>query len=442
MNNCPTTALIFISIASYRDRQLTSTIEDLLEKAERPERLRFGICWQHGGEATSLPYLDDARFRILDVDWRQSRGACWARAEIMQLWNKEDFYFQIDSHCRFALHWDTKLIRTMAQTQKQKPVLSTYGNPFTPREKESAQPELLDGPPHSIVIAKFTSDGIPELRPLPIHDFQQRTAPVPARFLSGGFLFALGRFVEEVPYDPELYFMGEESSMSLRAFTSGYDLFHPIESLVWHDYVRTEANRHWQDHDGSQKTQSEPVSGWSELDTKSRMKVTALFAADRPGSETNDRFGIGGTRTVKEFECYAGIDFRLRRIQDYARLGFEPPDPKSSSDWAAAVYPWIVRVRLEPVQLRTEAFSQDGFWMVLIEDEQHQEIVRQDFASKELSLFTGREPMIALICEFESGMVPAHWTVWPFSREGGWGVKASGKLADQDFAIVKSDADA
>ena len=81
VNESGSTALIFVSIAAYRDLQLSPTIADCLKKATHPERLRFGICWQHGSEETTLSYLDDARFRILDVPWRESRGACWARAE-------------------------------------------------------------------------------------------------------------------------------------------------------------------------------------------------------------------------------------------------------------------------------------------------------------------------------------------------------------------------
>ena len=34
--------------------------------------------------------------------------------------------------------------------------------------------------------------------------------PEKARFTSGHFIFTLGKFCQEVPYDPKLYFHGEE----------------------------------------------------------------------------------------------------------------------------------------------------------------------------------------------------------------------------------------
>ena len=84
--------LIFISVASYRDPQLVPTLLDCLQKAGRPELLRFGICWQRDASDPSPDLWTDPRFRVLDVHWRDSQGACWARAEAMKLWQGEDFY--------------------------------------------------------------------------------------------------------------------------------------------------------------------------------------------------------------------------------------------------------------------------------------------------------------------------------------------------------------
>ena len=92
---------IFISIAAYRDSELEPTVADCIAKARYPRELRFGICWQHGPEERPFPLLRDPRVRLLDRDWRVSKGTCWARAEVMHLWNGEDFYLQLDSHHRF-----------------------------------------------------------------------------------------------------------------------------------------------------------------------------------------------------------------------------------------------------------------------------------------------------------------------------------------------------
>ncbi len=471
--------LIFISIASYRDAQLVPTIADLLAKADEPELLRFGICWQHGEDEAALPYAGDERFRIQDVDWRESRGACWARAEVMRLWQGEQWFLQVDSHCRFIDGWDTKLIRMMSQTESAKPILSTYANGFTPLADGEQGREVLMGVPQRMAIETFTEQGMPVLKPLPIGDAASRKRPVTARFLAAGFLFAPGRFVTEVPYDPELYFFGEEISMTMRAFTSGYDLFHPVENVVWHDYVRAYATRHWDDHaqspaGGNEQREaahllelqevggperednlsgpylSEPeVSGpelggpelshpdlahpdLSHLDRLSRQKVERQVCGDSEGGEP---FGLGTVRTRDEYERYAGISFRLRKIQDYTRLALDPPNPEIAADWPERIYSWLVRVAVPVKALPIGALDETSFWVVTIQDEERREFRRHDFQRRDIQA-TGEESEIALVCEIESGIIPAYWTVQPYSKAHGWGSMLQGVVADGDYTIV------
>ena len=99
--------LVFISIASYRDSQLVPTIEDLLAKADAPGLLRFGICWQHGSEIASLPFAGDERFRILDIPSREPRSLLGPRRSHEATGQGEQWFLQIDSHCRFQYRWDT-----------------------------------------------------------------------------------------------------------------------------------------------------------------------------------------------------------------------------------------------------------------------------------------------------------------------------------------------
>ncbi|MEO6802040.1 MAG: GlcNAc-transferase family protein [Granulicella sp.] len=414
--------LIFISIASYRDAQLVPTVEDCLAKATQPDRLRFGICWQHGPEEAELPFQSDPRFRILDIDWRDSRGACWARAAIMQLWQHEAWYLQIDSHCRFAPGWDETLITTARQTGSPKPILSTYPPPFEP-----AQQENLGGDAMQMAFQGFTPEGIPFMKPIGIPDWIFRSQPMRARFLAAGFLFAPGSFVEEVPYDPELYFIGEEITMTLRAFTSGYDLFHPCNRIVWHDYVRAYAARHWEDHTSDNKVER----SWGDLDLHSKEKVKRILAG-----QPVDNCGLGTTRTIADYEAYAGINLRLRKGQNYTLLAGEPPNPQSDASWVDEIYLWLVRVPIATANLPKGSFDNPSFWCVCIHDEGGHEIFRRDFPRAELTTLSRSEPMVYLVCEFQSGIIPFQWSVSPVSSAQGWLQKIAGVLAKADYTIV------
>ncbi len=415
--------LIFVSIAAYRDPQLVPTVVDCIRKASKPERLRFGVCWQRGEEEMRPPFLEDPRFCVLDVPWQESRGACWARAEIMKLWQGESWFLQVDSHCRFATAWDTILLRATKETGSDKPILSTYATPFTPGGNE-----VLSGGPLQIAFQAFTPEGIPQLKPLALQRCGNSCRPNRARFVSAGFLFAHGRFVEEVPYDPDLYFMGEEAAMTVRAFTHGYDLFHPGETVLWHDYLRADARKHWGDHTETNSA----VRPWGQLDEASRRKVQSLLRGEPVRS-----FGLGQARTLAQYEAYAGLSFRQRKAQPYTVRAEEPPNPDPAADWAESVVPWIVKVKVQRRDLPTGSLDDPALWCLGIQDDRGYEICRLDITPEKLAPLYGLKEEISFICEFSSEAVPAAWTIWPVSRSQGWLARIGGHLEDDEFAILR-----
>jgi hypothetical protein len=313
-----TAGTIFVSIAAYRDPDLMPTIADCLAKARDPDRLRFGICYQYGPDNAGSEQLTGPQFAVHYVDWRLSKGTCWARAEIMKFYDGEDWYLQLDSHHRFVQDWDAKLIEQAALADSAKPVLSTYAAAFMAGAEADAAAQVT-----TIEFDCFTTQGIVLLKPAPTA--QPSAVPSRARFISAHFLFAPGSFVLDVPYDPELYFIGEEITLAVRAFTYGYDLFHPARHILWHEYTRADCRKHWDDHTG----QGGANVAWYELDTASLAKARRFLTEPWVG-----RDGAGRARSVAEYEAYAGISFRHRRVQDYTRLNKEPPNPITDPHWA------------------------------------------------------------------------------------------------------------
>ncbi|MFZ8263760.1 GlcNAc-transferase family protein, partial [Staphylococcus aureus] len=45
----------------------------------------------------------------------------------------------------------------------------------------------------------------------------------------------------------EIYFIGEETLLAIKAYLNGYDFFHPNEVLMWHYYERDKNIKHWDD---------------------------------------------------------------------------------------------------------------------------------------------------------------------------------------------------
>jgi glycosyltransferase involved in cell wall biosynthesis len=316
---------IFVQLASYRDPQLIPTIEDMLEKADNPKMFTFGICWQHDETEDITKYDKKKNYRIKKYHYSESKGLGWARNITNSLYRGEPLVLQLDTHHRFAKGWDTMMLEDFKQAKlvSDKPVLTTYLTPF----EVSQDPEIYEKSPCLMSQYEFSQDKLLMSRPYHIMDHKERTHVIRSRTISGHFLLAEGKFLEEVPYDPDIYFGGytEETTLSVRAFTNGYDFFSPYRQYIWHEYTREGRPKHWEDHGIQSKTKM--TSG--ERDIFARKKTRQLFGQEDNGIVFGE-YGLGNVRTLHDYEVYGGFDFKNCRLQDYTLNVKEPPNPP---DW-------------------------------------------------------------------------------------------------------------
>ncbi|TCS98263.1 UDP-N-acetylglucosamine (GlcNAc):hydroxyproline polypeptide GlcNAc-transferase [Tepidimonas ignava] len=300
-----TGARIFISVANYRDTETAPTIRDALAQAAQPQRVVFGVLSQ------VVPAVDDdclapegPAVRQLCVHAASSLGACWARHRILtELRGDEPFVLQIDSHTRFAPGWDERFLRMWAELGNPRAVLSCHPMPYTP-PRQLADPAIPVTRPKA-----FNEQGILVLHSHAIPYAQRPPAPVWQAFVGAGCIFAPAAAFDEVPYDPHLYFHGEESTLSARLYTHGWDVFAPNDVLLYHDYTHDRGRpKHWQDN-----------RDWTRLNALSFARVRHLLAGEAPTDPTAltqiDRYGLGTARPLADFEVLAGVDFKSRTMR-------------------------------------------------------------------------------------------------------------------------------
>ncbi|NCA31088.1 MAG: hypothetical protein EBS93_10290, partial [Chitinophagia bacterium] len=263
---------IFIQIASYRDPQLIPTIKDCLEKAKYPENLRFGICWQHceNDDWDKIDdYIYDSRFKIIDIDYKDSKGVCWARNLVQSLYQGETYTLQLDSHHRFSQDWDITLIDMLKSLQDKgfaKPLITAYIPSFDPDNDPAARVKE----PWKMTFDRFIPEGAVFFLPASFNPaIDKLDEPLIGRFYSAHFAFTLGIFSKEVKHDPEYYFHGEEISIAARAFTHGYDIFYPHKVVCWHEYTRKGRSKQWDDD-----------KNWVERNNYCHLKNRKLFGMD------------------------------------------------------------------------------------------------------------------------------------------------------------------
>lgn len=186
-------ALIFVSIASFRDPECRNTILQIFEQAKNPDRIRVGIFQQNNfsdpdcadfrevlncdpkhhdysyiyksvyngsypdsnsnsnskntnnnkNSKNKKPYRhipSDSLAHVLcgrlwqiktdRIDWEEGLGPTYGRYRTELFYDNEDYLLQMDSHTALAAEWDTELIAMHLSLNNDYGVISTYPRPL------------------------------------------------------------------------------------------------------------------------------------------------------------------------------------------------------------------------------------------------------------------------------------------------------------------------
>jgi hypothetical protein len=280
---------IYVQIPAYRDTELGPTLLNLLENAEEPDALRIAILWQRaGGDVLPEAVRANPNIEILERTYQESEGCNWARSQLQRRWQGEPYTLLLDSHHRFIPGWDRHLIEMhdgLKRRGSRKPLITAYLPPYDPADDPRArarEPLQIRGRSRERGMLIYL-----EAHPIPV--WRRRKRPIPAWFTSLHFVFAEGMFNRELVLDQQVYFFGDEVVLALRAFTHGYDLFHPHYVLGWHLYERTSTRTtHWDDH-----------TDYADRNERSSDRLRDIFLGI--AEET-----LGSRRTVEEYEAMIG----------------------------------------------------------------------------------------------------------------------------------------
>ncbi len=329
---------IFVSIAAYCDPWLGFTLRSAMERARYPDQLRFGVVDQSLPERRfSVPGdLPADQITLINIDARSARGPCWARALAMSLYWGEDWFLQIDSHTLFEQDWDVSLIgkAEACRAVSEHCVVSSYPQAF----------DIIDGvgvprAEPGVVLAHVVSEGgsfPPDWPALPFKPIRVHgVGALPGFHVGAGCLFADGAYVERFPYDPYLYFQGEEQALAARLFTHGWDIYHVIDLPLLHLYntpgsvlATGERPLHWtEDYDKARSRR------WWVHQSRSQARLAELLWGD--DASALGIFGLGTERSLSDYAEFSGIDYQRREL---APKAFEGP-------WKA----WIETASVEPV---------------------------------------------------------------------------------------------
>jgi len=352
---------IFVSVASYRDEVCPETLKSMFESAANPERLFVGLVMQNCNKDCKTGVIDkrgtikdagpdmdcykefcesevgrssceNQQVRLLSINETESLGPAQARYFATKLWQGEQWFFQIDSHCTFSDGWDKELLQEYfnCPTSNPKRVLTHY----------PPSPDVTDwksSPGMRICDPKFaTSDIESEIIRLDSSRTYDKeiTGPRYAPFVAAGFFFTHSSFLADVPFDPLLpwVFMGEEILLSSRFWTNGWDIFSPSRNVLTHYYTRRHKPRFWETV--GRVFQKPGIHNPIQLKVIERVKNLMGYPENHDDlifPQTliahKDLYGMGNKRRLDHFMNMVGINVQTKRIEtpEWCHRGESPP---------------------------------------------------------------------------------------------------------------------
>ena len=140
-----------------------------------------------------------------------------------------------------------------------------------------------------------------------------------------------------------------------------------------------------------------------------------------------ETFGLGPVRSLKEYELYAGIDFRTRRVHKNTIEEMEPPVPIDNYEENLLNY----KKYCIDLYKKSVPESDYDFWVIAFEDDAGVEIYREDADAKEVERILQQDkqnPFAQIWRKFYVQQEAKTWIIWPHSISKGWCERLTGLL--------------
>jgi hypothetical protein len=237
---------IFVAVATIGDNQFPFTIADIFEKADNPQDIFVGAAHM----TTEEIYLDQyekckqyPNVKHAMFDPAENVGVGKGRGNAYSFYNEEDYVLQIDSHTKFENGWDTILIKTFEEAQKEvgndRLVLTSYLPKYIHKDGQEREGVGPNKALFSFLTDKkrpkrdnvWSCDNISllemEFNPNFLQKGSNKKKFVPAIKICGGMIFGKSYFAKNTGLPRECLFWPEEIIQSINLLHYGFAMVFP-----------------------------------------------------------------------------------------------------------------------------------------------------------------------------------------------------------------------
>lgn len=293
---------IFVSIAAYRDPDLINTVKSFYDNAKYKDLLFFSlVSHEEKNNIFDFSFLPKNQYSYQKIDYRLAEGVCSGRHLANSLLSEKYKYFmQTDSHSRVIKDWDEFVINYYNKCKVK------WGEDFL--FTKYPQHFTFDWD-NGDYLAKITEvDTLHKIAPIwdepeSLYLLQwENVRDLEFGDLVYGFAanctFGSSKAMLKIPYDPYLYFHGEEITLGVRAYVNQVPLVSPPINFLYTNYDRENGRRnfHWEDDEE-----------WHIKDKYSRHRIDQLFHCEDLGI-----YGINNIELYNKLQSESGLNFQDR----------------------------------------------------------------------------------------------------------------------------------
>jgi hypothetical protein len=130
-----------------------------------------------------------------------------------------------------------------------------------------------------------------------------------------------------------------------------------------------------------------------------------------------DNFYFGKERSLEDYEKYAGVNFKLRAIQQYTLEHKLPPNPVVNNWKDSFIKKFKYTILLDKNKVTETDYT---FWCVIFFN-YDKELYRLDVGKEEIdNLLNTDDKFCRIYREFDYISQPTKWLIWPYSASKGW----------------------
>lgn len=298
---------IFVQIPCYRDPEFLSTINDIYNKAKRPENIFVGITLQYDMSSKEeckifeckLPM--EKQIRIKKIDYRENDGICWSKSITQKLYQNEKYTLMTDPHIIFKQNWDEDLVRA-AKTDN-----------FAIITQSIPSFSVSDSGAREIVSNEFLFCTTRNKFENGMWHYLHSAKPFGTKILINSciffanFIFGKSDIIQQYKFNKNLH--GEDEwPFALYLWTHGANIYNYNDSILWHLWNKTNRPNY----------KKNDVFSFEYVELLMNAKKTNNISVIK--TIKNDNI-LGNKRTLRDYERFSGIDFRKKTIKERTHRG-------------------------------------------------------------------------------------------------------------------------